>query len=146
MTEIQQKVESPWMLDQQANVEIGAKTNVGGGVAIHQFVKVGPLAMLGGGCALSKDVPPYCIVGALSLNEVRGLNQIGLKRSGMSADDRRALKDAFKLFYRSGLNVTQGLAAVRETAVCEAVDTFCDFVEHSKRGVCSFSANARGVE
>ena len=80
---------------------------LGGGSGFHQFMRVGRLAVAQGNSGLSKDVPPF--VAATGLNKVAGLNVVGLRRAGFSAEDRAEIKAAFHLLYESGLNVSQAL-------------------------------------
>ncbi|MEX1044507.1 MAG: acyl-ACP--UDP-N-acetylglucosamine O-acyltransferase, partial [Chthoniobacterales bacterium] len=118
---------------------------LGGGSAFHQFVRVGCLAMVQGDSGFSKDIPPYVVVSRL--NQVIGLNSIGLRRAGLSAEARMQLKRAFRLLYLSDLNVSQALEeAGKETWGPEAT-LFFDFVRGSKkRGVCDYSGRVVGAD
>jgi len=92
------------------HVHVGNKAFLGGGAGFHQFIKIGDLAMVQGLTAVSQDVPPFCT--AYGINQLAGLNTIGLRRAGFSADERAAVKRAYKLLFQSGLT--------RETALAEA--------------------------
>jgi len=118
---------------------------LGGGSVFHQFVMVGCLAMVQGDSALSKNVPPYLV--ASRLNQVVGLNSIGLRRAGLSAEARLQLKRAFRLIYLSNFNVTQALEeATKETWGPEA-RLFFEFVRASKkRGICDYSGKELGAD
>ena len=108
---------------------------LGGGCVFHQFVRVGRLAVTQGNSALSKDVPPF--VAATGLNKVAGLNVVGLRRAGFSAEERAEIKAAFRLLYESGLNVSQALAQASAQSWGAAAQTFFDFVASAKRrGIC----------
>lgn len=80
------------------HTELGDKVTLSGNVAVHQFVRVGRLSMISGLVAVSRDVPPFCLVGAR--NTVHGLNSVGLRRNGVSRDEitllRRAFREAFR--------------------------------------------------
>jgi len=118
---------------------------LGGGSVFHQFVVVGSLAMVQGDSGFSKDIPPYVVVSRL--NQVVGLNSIGLRRAGISAEARLQLKRAFRLLYQSGLNVSQALeAADKETWGPEAT-LFFEFVRGAKkRGICNYSGKEVGAD
>jgi UDP-N-acetylglucosamine acyltransferase len=118
-------------------VEIGDGAFISGNVCIHQFVRIGRLAMLGGGSGISKDVPPFCLVRPVALNEVVGLNVVGLRRAGMSVAEREAIHKAFHILYQSGLNVSQAVEAMRTTNPSGAAAEFCAFIETSTRGICA---------
>lgn len=93
------------------HVHVGNKAFLGGGAGFHQFIKVGDLAMVQGLTAVSQDVPPFCT--AYGINQLAGLNTIGLRRAGFSTDERAAVKRAYKLLFQSGLS--------REAALAEAL-------------------------
>jgi UDP-N-acetylglucosamine acyltransferase len=117
-------------------VEVGDGSFISGNVLLHQFVRIGRLAMLGGGCAIGKDVPPFCLVGALTRNGVAGLNVVGLRRSGLAPEAREQIRQAFKILYTSGLNVSQATARMKETFPSGPALEFCAFVESAHRGIC----------
>ncbi len=118
-------------------VQVGRKAFVSGNVSVHQFVKIGELAMLGAGCAVTKDVPPFCTVRGSALNQVAGLNVVGMRRAGLGAAERQAVKRAFRILYRSGLNVSDALAGLRSEAHSQAiVGGIVTFLENSDRGIC----------
>ncbi|RLD99327.1 MAG: acyl-[acyl-carrier-protein]--UDP-N-acetylglucosamine O-acyltransferase, partial [Aquificota bacterium] len=117
---------------------------IGGQVGFHQFVRVGTLAMVGGNSAFNKDIPPYTMASGRP-GRVFGLNVVGLRRKGISSDVRRALSRAFKLFYRSGLNVSQALEKIRiEVEPYPEVLHFVEFIRASRRGVCAWSMREKG--
>jgi UDP-N-acetylglucosamine acyltransferase len=88
------------------HVEIEDYVIVGGGTPIHQFSKIGQHCMVGGGFRVIADVPPYVIAGGEPLR-YSGLNLIGLRRRGFSNEDIATIKDAYKIMYNSGLNLSQ---------------------------------------
>ena len=81
------------------HVQIGNKVFLGGGTAIHQFTHVGDFAMSQGNSTLTQDVPPYCV--AHKINQLSGLNVIGLRRGGFTPEDRKEIKQAYSLVLRS---------------------------------------------
>lgn len=114
---------------------------LGGGTVFHQFMEVGTLAMVRGGCRFSKDIPPFLV--ATGENHVAAVNSIGLRRAGFSSEARKDIKRAFRLLYQSGHNVSQALeAATGEKWGPEAVLLF-DFVRDAKkRGICDYIGKA----
>ena len=105
-------------------------------VGVHQFVKVGESAILGAGAMVSQDVAPFCNATG-DRARLHGLNLIGLKRRGFSAEIVRNIKHAYRLMFRSGLKVAEAAARVRaEIPASREVDHFLAFIEASERGVC----------
>lgn len=108
---------------------------VGGITPIHQFVRIGAHAFVGGGSRIPQDVPPYCRA-AGNPPKLYGLNSVGLERRGFSAEVRGALKQAYRAVFMSGLNVSHGLARAEESApAIPEVRHFLDFIRNSERGV-----------
>jgi len=121
-------------------VEVGDRAFISGNSVVHQFVKVGRLAMVGGGAAISKDVPPFCTLRAASLNGVAGLNVIGMRRAGMSQEERAQAKEAFKILYMNGLNTTQAGERLAELCPDGPGREILDFMRNSTRGICPASS------
>lgn len=108
---------------------------VGGIVPIHQFVRVGTHAFVGGGSRISQDVPPYCRV-AGSPAKLYGLNTVGLERRGFTNEVRRGLKKAYRTIFNSQHTVSKGLTKLEEGEIDLAeVQRLVDFVRSSERGV-----------
>lgn len=117
------------------HVTIEAWAIVGGMTPIHQFVRVGTHAFVGGASRVSKDVPPY-VRAAGSPLELSGLNSVGLRRRGFEDEVRLELKRAYRMFVASELNVSQALARARaELRLFPEVERFIAFFEASDRGV-----------
>lgn len=117
------------------HVEVGDGAVIGGQAGIHQFVRVGRLAMVAAHARIPRDVPPFSIVEG-SPCRVRGLNVVGLRRAGVGAESRSALKRALRLLFRSRLSQQSALAAVREQEAGDpAVAELIAFIEASERGV-----------
>lgn len=117
------------------HITVGDWAIISGLVAIHQFVRVGAHAFVGGASRITQDAVPYCrIVG--NPPKLYGLNSVGLERRGFSSESRSALKQAYRLLFKSELNVSQGLAKARqEIAMTPEVEHFLSFIENSERGV-----------
>lgn len=117
------------------HIIIGDHATVGGLVAIHQFVRVGTNAFIGGKSAVVKDIPPYMIA-AGDRATLHGLNLVGLKRQGFSRETLSMLKKAYRLIFRIGL--TQNEAIERVAAEVEQIPeivNLLDFIKSSERGI-----------
>lgn len=115
------------------HVEIEDYATTGGLVAIHQFVKIGMYAMISGGSKVSKDICPYIKVGRDPLKPV-GLNTVGLRRHGFPAETLRVLKHAYRLLFRSNLNISQAVKAIeQEIPSTEEIDRLLTFIRESAR-------------
>jgi UDP-N-acetylglucosamine acyltransferase len=126
-------------------VEVGDRAFISGNAAIHQFVHIGRLAMTSGCSVITKDLPPFCTARGASLNHVAGLNVVGMRRAGMSPQDRQAVRLAFKVLYRSGLNVSQAVDRLRRDFPDGPAREFREFVEGSKRGICAFGGSGEDI-
>lgn len=127
-------------------VEIGSRAFISGNVLLHQFVRVGRLVMMGGGSGISKDVPPFCMVHGLEINRVSGLNAVGMRRAGITPEQRTEIRRAFGLLYQSGLNVSQAVVKMKEAFSSGPASEIWQFVLKSKRGVCGLSAGRDAEE
>ena len=123
-------------------VEIGDGAFVSGNVLIHQFVRIGRLTMLSGGCGIGKDVPPFCTTIGIQRNSIGGLNTIGMKRAGLSPAERAQVKQAFSFLYRSNLNVSQALDRMCQEFADGPAMEIVEFVAGSRRGICSMRGRA----
>ncbi len=117
--------------------QIGDRATIGGLTGFVPFTRVGTGAYVGGMAKVNADVPPYMLVDGQPAT-VRSVNVIGLRRAGMLPAERRALQDAYKLLYRSGLGPKRALDRVRdEVPACPAVTTLLEFVATATRhGIC----------
>ena len=117
------------------HIEVEDHAILGGLVAVHQFVKIGAYALVGGKSAIAKDVPPY-VIAAGNRARLYGLNLVGLKRKGFAQDTISALKKTYRLFFRSGFTVSQALeTAPKELPDIPEVRHFLAFVRKSRRGI-----------
>ncbi|GFE58111.1 acyl-ACP--UDP-N-acetylglucosamine O-acyltransferase [Geobacter sp. AOG1] len=111
---------------------------LGGLCAIHQFVRIGAHAMIGGGTMVGQDIPPFTIVtGDRKDVKLRGLNQVGLTRRGFSEDKIATLKKAYRILVLSKLRLVDALDRIRqELPQTEEVKQLVSFIEQSQRGIC----------
>jgi UDP-N-acetylglucosamine acyltransferase len=117
------------------HVTVEDRAIISGLVAVHQFVRIGAYSFIGGASRVPKDIPPYLkAVG----NPVKlyGLNSVGLQRANFDPAVLRELKRAYRLFFRSELNVSQAIErAQQELTMYPEVQHFLSFVDASGRGV-----------
>lgn len=118
------------------HVTVGDRAYLSGAVAVHQFCRIGSLAMVGGQSHVVKDVLPYVTLDGLS-SYVVGLNQIGLRRAGYSAEQMRQLKAAYRVIYRSSLTWNGILAQLQEKFSQGPAARFYQFLSTTTRGIMS---------
>ena len=117
------------------HVSVGDKAIIAGQSPAHQFVRIGQYSFVGGCSRISQDVPPY-IKAVGNPIKLYGLNSVGLQRNNFPEDVVRELKRAYRLFFRSELNVTQAKErAAKELQPFPEVQELLRFVEESGRGV-----------
>jgi len=116
-------------------VEVEDQAFISGGVVIHQFSKIGRLAMIGGNTRVNSDVPPFFLYSGFNV-EAKGLNVVGLKRAGFKASQVAPLKTAYKLLYRSGLKLEDALARIESEASSPETAHLVAFIRRSDRGIC----------
>ena len=112
-----------------------------GNCLVHQFTRIGTLAMMQGGAAVSKDLPPFTV--ATGLNGICGLNVIGLRRAGLDSAQRLELKRLYRALFRSGKNFRAALAEAHLEFSGVAAKTLLEFCAAAKRGVCSDAGASR---
>ena len=108
---------------------------ISGNCVVHQFCRIGRFAMMRGLSRTSRDVPPFCIMD--ETHTVKSLNLVGLRRNGFDVKRVRALKNAFLILFRSGLNMQNALEQVEsDLDMTDDIRELLDFIKNSKRGVC----------
>jgi UDP-N-acetylglucosamine acyltransferase len=115
--------------------EVGERAFISGVCAIHQFCRVGRLAIISGGSVFSKDIPPFMMAEGRN-GGVKMVNVVGLRRAGFSVETIRVIQNLYKIVFRSDLNLTQAYAKCREELpqIPEVLE-FLEFAENSKRGI-----------
>jgi UDP-N-acetylglucosamine acyltransferase len=126
------------------HVSVGDRAVLSGTCLLHQFTRVGTLAMMQGGSAITKDLPPYTV--ARGYSGICGLNIIGLRRAGMAAEERLELKKLYRVLFRSGQNISAALASARGQFSTPAAKNMIEFVASAKRGVCADRGRSGGEE
>jgi len=117
------------------HVDVEDQAFISGGVVIHQYSKIGRLAMIGGNSRVNLDVPPFFLYTDFNVRP-NGLNLVGLKRAGFSREEIAALKAAYKILYRSGLKLKDALARIASELNTEHTRHLVKFIESSQRGIC----------
>lgn len=116
------------------HVTVADRAYVSGAVAVHQFCRIGSLAMVGGQAHITRDVPPFVTIDGLS-SHVVGLNQIGLRRAGYSTETIDVLKAAYRVVYRSGLMWNDILEQLRTEFSKPPASLFYQFLSTTTRGI-----------
>lgn len=116
-------------------VEVGDNAFISGNCVVHQFVRIGDFALMRGLSGTSRDVPPYAIVDWQ--HTVRGVNVIGLKRAGFDEKRIRAIRNAFRVLFRKGRNLSLAVKELESQERANSdVSALLEFIKSSKRGVC----------
>jgi UDP-N-acetylglucosamine acyltransferase len=121
-------------------VEIENQAFISGGVVVHQFSKIGRLAMVGGNTRVNSDLPPYFLYSDFNV-AVKGLNTVGLKRAGFSLEQVRLLKSAYRTLYRSGLQQEDALLQIERELPSEHTLHLVEFIRTSRRGIARERTN-----
>jgi UDP-N-acetylglucosamine acyltransferase len=125
-------------------VEVEDRAFISGHNAVHQFVRIGYLAMVSGTSRVVKDIPPFMIAEG-NPTRIRGLNMVGLRRLGIGPAVRTELRRAFRVLYRSGLNTSQALERMRQEGLTgDEVQRLINFIGRSKRGICGGARSSAG--
>jgi UDP-N-acetylglucosamine acyltransferase len=117
------------------HIEVDDFAILGGVLPVHQFVKIGAHAMVGGGFRVQQDIVPFSMAGGYPLKIV-GLNSLGLKRRGFTKETIARLEQTYKLLFRAGLNTTQAVERIKsDIEPIKEVQMVLDFLERSERGI-----------
>ena len=113
---------------------------ISGACLIHQFTRVGRLALMQGGSGISKDLPPFTI--ATGVNSICGLNVIGLRRAGVSPQERLELKKLYHRLFSSGRNLRESLKEMQAGHWGPAAREMIEFTAAARKGVCRHARRA----
>ena len=123
------------------HVTIEDRVFLSGNCLVHQFVRVGTLALMQGGAAISMDLPPFTVLAGV--NGLCGLNVIGLRRAGIPAGERRELKRLYHALFRSGQNLRAAVAAAQAEFTGEPARRMLEFILATQRGLCADARSRR---
>lgn len=117
------------------HVQVEDQAFISGGVVVHQYSRIGRLAMIAGNVRVNSDAPPFFLYSDFDI-AAKGLNLVGVRRAGFTHLEIAALKQAYKLLYRSGLKLDQALARIETELPGEHTRHLVSFIRASKRGIC----------
>lgn len=116
-------------------VEVGDRAFISAHCLVHQFVRVGELSLMRGLSGTSRDVPPYSIIDWQ--HTVRGVNVVGLKRAGFDEMRIRKIREAFRILFRKGRNLSLAIKEIESNSeISTDLTALLDFIKSSQRGVC----------
>ena len=117
------------------HVTVGDRAVIGGLAAIHQFCRIGKFSMIGGCSKVVQDIPPF-MIGDGNPAETRTVNKVGMERHGISSAAQAAMKSAYKILFREGLNIPNAVARVEaELPPLPEIQHLVEFVKTSERGI-----------
>jgi len=117
------------------HVEVGDRAMIGGSAGVHQFCRVGELAIVGGMAKVTMDVPPFMMADS-NPARITGINSIGMQRAGLSQESRNAIRKAFRILYHETSLTSDALEKLGDLAASFAeVARLRDFVARSERGI-----------
>ena len=125
-------------------VEVENQAFLSGGVVVHQYSKIGRLAMVGGNTRVNSDLPPFFLYTGFDV-VAKGLNLVGLKRAGFGREQIRRIKQAYLVLYRSGLRLEDALEKIEAELADENTLHLVRFIRSSKRGICREKRSATAV-
>jgi len=120
------------------HAEIADKVILSGNSAVHQFVRIGELAMMQGNAAVSQDLPPYTM--GFGVNKLCGLNIVGLRRAGVTLEQRQELQHCYKRIFLEGNNIGETVHEALSQTPGDKARTLLEFIAGSDRGVCSHAS------
>ena len=118
------------------HVEVEDSVVFGGMVGVHQFVRIGQMAMVGGDSKVVKDVPPYILVDGHPAS-TNGINAVGLRRNDVDPKVRKKIKEAYRILYRSNLSTSDAIEKMdQELDNSKMIEHFLRFLRNAQRGIC----------
>jgi len=116
------------------HVQVDDRAYLGGAAAVHQFCRIGRLAMIGGVTKITQDVPPFLLIDGGATSQVIGLNKVGLRRNGYSPEQILQLKEVYRVIYREGRRWSDVLEILQSNFQSGPAALFYDFMKSGKRG------------
>ena len=126
------------------HVTVADSALISGNCLVHQFVRIGMLALMQGGTAISKDLPPFCI--ARGVNSLAGLNIIGLRRAGFTNAQRLELKQLYRLLFLGSGLLRKRIEMARNAFSGESARLLIEFVAATERGICASARHGDDVD
>lgn len=126
------------------HVHVGQRAFIGGGAGIHQFVRIGSLAMIAGHAAQSMDAPPFLLLDVKG--RCVGVNSVGMRRAGLTREQRQDVKRAYRILYRSGRPFREAVEALADEVATDAGRNLLEFLRQpSRRGIAAGHRSRGGV-
>lgn len=125
------------------HVQIGTGAVLSGYAKVHQFCRIGAMAMIGADCIILQDIPPFCML--RETGYITGPNTIGLRRNGLSNEQRLAIRKAIKTYFFEGLNGKNALEQIEKDGMTKEVEMFVNFIKDSKRGIMPGNPKYTGI-
>jgi UDP-N-acetylglucosamine acyltransferase len=116
-------------------VEVEDGAFISGGVVVHQYSRIGRLAMIGGNTRVNADVPPFFLYSGFNVTPM-GVNVVGLERAGFTHPQISSIKKMYRLLYRSGLKLQEALHRIQQECPSPFADDLVRFIQSSERGIC----------
>ncbi|MEY4388063.1 MAG: hypothetical protein RLY20_3346 [Verrucomicrobiota bacterium] len=126
------------------HVTVEDRAFISGNGMVHQFVRIGALSLMQGGAVATKDLPPFCVLH--QVNELCGLNVVGLRRAGFTAAERLELKKLYRFMFRDGRPFREALTAAEGEFTAAPAKAFLAFAAATKRGLCADTGKRGEVE
>lgn len=123
------------------HVIIEDRAVISGMVGVHQFSRIGTMAMISGGTMAPLDIPPYCIAQG-GRAKLIGLNVVGLRRAGLARETIMAIRRAYKALFRTNKTLQEAIAELEATNPCAEVQHMIDFCKATKRGITAAKRKA----
>jgi len=117
------------------SVEVGDNANLSALIAVHQFARVGRLAMVSGGSMVSQDILPFCQCQG-DRSKLVGLNLVGMRRKGFSRELIGEIKSAYRILFLSGITMAEAIDQLEATDPKIEISEMIEFIKPSKRGIC----------
>ncbi|MBQ3033432.1 MAG: acyl-ACP--UDP-N-acetylglucosamine O-acyltransferase [Deferribacterales bacterium] len=117
------------------HVRVGDYAVIGANSGVHQFARIGTMAMLGAFSQLSLDMLPYCMCGREDGGNIEGLNVVGLRRRGVKPEVRSEIKKALKIFLNKSLLLKEAVAEIEKLEQYPEIQEILNFIGSTKRGI-----------
>ena len=124
------------------HVQVGRGAVMSGYILVHQFCRIGSLAMISPSALISQDIPPFCM---LQDRFIVGPNTIGLRRAGMSSESRLAIRHAIRTYFFEGLNSRNALEQIERNQPTPEVLLFTNFIKEAHRGIMPGNPKFAGI-
>lgn len=117
------------------HVHLDSHAILGGFTLVHQFTQIGQYSFAAMGSAITQDVPPFVMVGGKPTRP-HGINSVGMERNGISTEDTRLIRNAYKIIYKMNLRLEEAIEQINELAIdSKELDIMVNFLRNVRRGI-----------